>query len=311
MVAMQGNERSAMSEEGVRAFNMIVLFLTAVVLSMPLFIVVYPHVPVMQLPFGDHARIDHMVTFFIIIACFYVLLRKLRLVLFVVLVLGGVVLTWSGFTGRYGPNDLIEDYRGFLFALRDNTVFVPLSAARLKPFEDAEMIRSRIDHDDARVRTFAVRAATTNFKRASVTDREVTMVQAFSVFKVINGSWNYVNDAKGGEYFAHASESVELMAGDCDDHAVLMAACVKAIGGEVRLVRTEGHLYPEMLIGDAKAMERAAYLVRNVLFSDQVGSAPLHYHTDAQGQRWINLDYTRNYPGGEVMDEKIVGILPV
>jgi len=308
---MQSNERSAQGEEGVRVFNALVLFLTAVVLSLPLFIVVYPHVPVIQLPFGDHARIDHLVTFIIILGCFHVLLRKLRIMLFTVLLVGGVLLTWTSFTGRYGPNELVGDYRGFLFALRDNTVFVPLSASRLKPFEDADMIRSRVDHDDARVRTFAVRAATMNFMLASVNEGEVTMIQAFSVFKVINTTWRYVNDVKGGEYFARASESVELMAGDCDDHAILMAACIKAIGGEVRLVRTLGHLYPEMLIGDAKAMERAAYLVRNVLFSQQVGTAPLHYHTDAQGQRWINLDYTRNYPGGEVMDEKTLGILPV
>ncbi|MBK6540686.1 MAG: transglutaminase family protein [Flavobacteriales bacterium] len=311
MMDVEGQARSHQADGSVRAFNILVVLLAAIVLTMPLFVVVYPHVPVILLPFGDRARIDHIVTFLIIAGCFYVLLRKMRLVLFALLILGGVVLTWSSFTGRYRPGDLVEDYRGFLFALRDNTVFVPLSASRLKPFENADMIGSRIDHEDARVRTFAVRAATMHFTEALVAEKEVTMVQAFSVFKVINGSWSYVNDVKGGEYFARASESVELLAGDCDDHAILMAACIKAIGGEVRLVRTVGHLYPELLIGDAQAMERVAYLLRNMLFRDHIGSAPLFYHTDMHGQRWINLDYTRNYPGGEVMDEKIVGILPV
>lgn len=304
-------ERLHTGDRGHRALNALVLVLVAMVLTLPLYVVVYPFVPVMRLPLGDGVRIDHVVTFAILLGCIYVFLRRLRVVLFAALLLGAVVLTWTTFTGRYGPVELLVDYRGLLSALRDNTVFVPLTSARMGPFEDADLIRAKIDHGDVRVRTFAVRAATTHFARTPVHEKEVTMVQAFSVFKVINGGWNYVNDVKGGEYFASASESVDLLAGDCDDHAILMAACVKAIGGEVRLVRTVGHLYPELLIGDGKDMERAAYLVRNLLFHDQVGSEPLYYHTDAQGQRWINLDYTRNYPGGELMDERIVGVLPI
>jgi hypothetical protein len=45
------------------------------------------------------------------------------------------------------------------------------------------------------------------------------------------------------------------------------------------------------------------------LFTREVGDAPLYHHTDADGQHWINLDYTRNYPGGELMNEEIVGVL--
>jgi transglutaminase-like putative cysteine protease len=156
-----------------------------------------------------------------------------------------------------------------------------------------------------------VRSATTYFTDVPVEGDGYTLIQAFSIFKVINGTWIYVSDPKGGEYFAKASESVDLLAGDCDDHAILMAACIKAIGGDVRLVRTTGHIYPEMKVGDAKAMERAATLIRKELFPDQAGHAALFYHTDAKGERWINLDYTRNYPGGEVMNETIKGILPI
>ena len=90
-----------------------------------------------------------------------------------------------------------------------------------------------------------------------------------------------------------------------------MAACIRAIGGEARLVRTTGHIYPEMRIGDAKAMERARYLIRRVLFPETAKHATLFYHVDANGDRWINMDYTRQYPGGEVMNELIKGLLPV
>ena len=76
------------------------------------------------------------------------------------------------------------------------------------------------------------------------------MIQCFAVFKEINTRWNYVNDPKGQEYIAYASESLQHFSGDCDDHAILMTACIKAIGGTARIIHTGGHLYPEMLIGN-------------------------------------------------------------
>jgi len=197
-----------------------------------------------------------------------------------------------------------------LHALRASTVQMPIEEG-LMPFTDADALRESFDYQDRTVRSFAVRAATTYFTDVPVEGEEYTLVQSFSIFKVINSSWIYVSDPKGAEYFAKASESVDLLAGDCDDHAILMAASIKAIGGEVRLVRTTGHIYPEMKVGDAKAMDRAATLIRKELFPEQAGHAALFYHTDAKGDRWINLDYTRNYPGGEVMNEAIKGILPL
>ena len=41
-----------------------------------------------------------------------------------------------------------------------------------------------------------------------------------------------------------ATESLLYFSGDCDDHSILMAASVKAIGGTPRLIHTKGHIYP-------------------------------------------------------------------
>ena len=82
-----------------------------------------------------------------------------------------------------------------------------------------------------------------------------------------------------------------------------MAAAIKAIGGTVRLVLTNNHLYPELLIED-RDIRSVNYLV-NKLFPD---SEPIVYHTDEHGQNWINLDYTASYPGGKFMDEEIISV---
>ena len=289
----------------------IVIYLVALVLSLPLFLLIAPHLPRVILPVGHGFRVDHLIAFVLVLGAFIVLVKRFQLAIYTALVIGLAALTFTSLTDRYGFGDLYRDYRVFLASLRANTEPLPLSLAQLGPFQDAELLLARIDHQDPELRAFAVQAATTWFKDAVVREDEYTLVQAFSIFKVINGSWTYVSDVKGGEYFAPASESARLLAGDCDDHAILMAACLKAIGAEVRLVRTSAHIYPELRVGDDKAMARAAQLIREVLFPDVARYATLFYHTDANGDRWINLDYTRNYPGGEVMHDDIRGILVV
>jgi transglutaminase-like putative cysteine protease len=289
----------------------VIIYLVALLLTLPIFLLVHPHVPRLVLPIGHGWRLDTLLTFIVILGAFIVLVRRFQLAVYTVLVLGVASLTVTGLMGRYGFRDVYRDYTVFLRSLRDNTEPLPMMLQEMGPFPDADVLRSRMDFTSPAVRSFAVRSATQWFSDIDVADSSYTLVQAFSVFKVINSQWTYVSDVKDGEYFATASESAALLAGDCDDHAILMAASIKAIGGEVRLVRTTGHIYPELKVGDARAMERAAYLIRERLFPAIARHATLFYHTDANNERWINLDYTRHYPGGEVMNGSIQGILEV
>lgn len=291
--------------------HLLVLYTVALLLALPMFIILYPFVPSITLPIGGGIRVDHVLTFGVLLTAFLVLVKRFQLMVYAVLVVGLLALTITGMSGVYGFGDLYDDYAVFLHSLRKHTVQLPSASSGEVPFAEADRIRAAVDDHEPDVRNFAVMAATANFGEVEVAEDEGTFVQCLSVFKAINGQWRYVSDVKGGEYFAKASESVGLMAGDCDDHAVLMAACIKAVGGEVRLVRTRGHIYPEMKIGDGKRMERAAYLIRRVLFPREVGDAPLYHHTDTDGTRWINLDYTRSYPGGDLLEEEILGIVIV
>ncbi len=296
---------------GDRLAHVVIVYLVALLLTLPLFIILYPYVPEMKLPIGDGFRFDHVLSFGVIMIAFIVLVRKFQFVVYVALITGLVAITITSLVGGYGFGNMYRDYADLLGNLRVAAVRTPLAARKLAPFHDAEKLEALVADPDGAVRKAAVRMATANFTEVTADPGEFTLIQSLSVFKEINSRWRYVSDVKGGEYFASPAESVELMAGDCDDHALLMAACIKAIGGEVRLVRTEGHVYPELLVGDEAHMERAGYLIRKVLFAREVGDNPLYHHTDADGRHWINLDYTRHYPGGELMNERIVGLLPV
>lgn len=288
----------------------LLIYLVGLLVAVPLFLILYPYVPELIIPVGQGYRVDHILTFVMVLVAMVVLVRKFQLLVYGLLVVGLAGITITSMAGGYGFKALYHDYALFLHTVRESTRPLPI-ARTLRPFADGDLLLAKVDFADPQLRTFAVLAATSNFSDLAQRQSDPTLIQCFSIFKEINSHWRYVNDVKGGEYFAKASESAQLLAGDCDDHAVLMVACIKAIGGQARLVRTTGHIYPELLVGDAKAMERVAWLIRTQLFKEEAAHAKLFYHTDEQGQRWINMDYTRDHPGGEVMEEDIVGTLEV
>jgi len=311
MTELERERREPITEAGNKLAHAVVVYLVALLLTLPLFIILQPFVPEITVPLGEGARVDHVLVFVLILVAFIVLVRRFQLVVYAGLVLGMLAITVTSLLGTYSFGDMYNGYADFLRSLQETSTQVPLASQRLRPFHDADKLRALVVTADPEVRKAAVRMATMNFQEVPIAADEFTLVQSLSIFKEVNSKWKYVSDVKGGEYFAPPAESIELMAGDCDDHAVLMAALIKAIGGEVRLVRTEGHVYPELKVGDDARLERAAHLIRKMLFPREVGDAPLYHHTDADGVHWLNLDYTRSYPGGELMNERIVGILEV
>ncbi len=124
--------------------------------------------------------------------------------------------------------------------------------------------------------------------------------------------WRYVNDPKGQEYFAKASESIDNdYAGDCDDFATLVSAMIEAIGGEARVVMMEseqgGHAYAETRVkGSLKSLQTSLdrfarrNLKKRVLSVHARPSEPV----DGEQSYWLNLDWNAQVPGGPYEAEK-------
>ena len=147
-----------------------------------------------------------------------------------------------------------------------------------------------IEFENSRVRDFSLMATNKDFKDVRGYSNYRTTIQCFAVFKEINSRWNYVNDPKGKDYIAKATESVQYLSGDCDDHSIFMAACIKSVGGTMRLIHTKGHIYPELLIGNKKDLEHINYAIKKVLFPIESKKKPINYHIDERGNIWLNLD---------------------
>lgn len=282
----------------------ILLFLLCAVVSVLLFIQLYDQLPV----FGFSFQLERGFILFILFTLTFFLAKKLKWVFVFLLI---VITGWLGIDFYMGKQDILAFYNhsrnvfNDMAGYKDKSTFVYTSYTVF--YRDRQLVDA-IDHKDPEVRAFAINAANEFFKKEQKlrTDYPRILVQSFAVFKKINSNWNYVSDPDNEEYFAKASESTKLMAGDCDDYSILMAAALKSIGAKVRLTFIKGHIYPELLIGKEEDLPAVVSLLTEKLFPKETKQKQLNYYKDAKGNIWINLDYTANYPGGSYMGNEVV-----
>ncbi|MDP2162370.1 MAG: transglutaminase domain-containing protein, partial [Flavobacterium sp.] len=237
------------------------------------------------------------------------ILRLIRTILILGIAVYLIILIYGTLFSNYGFESVFQDYGYMIYSMTEDPNPQDIMISKLLPFPNKSQILKAIEYDNPKVRNFALTATTLHFKDVKGQKEHRRMIQCFAVFKEIRNRWNYVNDPKGKEYIAHATESLIHFSGDCDDHAILMAACIRAVGGTPRLIHTGGHIYPEMLVGKKSDLEAAVYLIKEVLFVAESKNKEIHYHIDERGQIWLNLDYTARYPGGPFMSEEILGAL--
>lgn len=271
----------------------------------------------MEVSMGDHTlRLDHIILFLVIFFATYYLVKKVRLLVYLSMILGLVILTITNFAGIYTLSNLYHDYAEFLYNLSDN------SSEQKFLFEEAvftkeRQLREAVDYQDPNVRNYAASIAVKHFDDQSYLSKNKKWVQFFSVFKEVYSNWKYVYDPINEDYYSKASQTLQqlqyddLFKGDCDDYSIMMAACIKSVGGEVRLVRTIvkhegreiGHMYPEVKMGDTKDLETVVYLIKNVYFVDESKGKSIFYYQDSKGFIWLNFDYNDNYPGGRYQSD--------
>lgn len=282
----------------------ILLALLCAVVSLMVFILLYEKMPVL----GWNFQWERGIILFLLFILSFFLVKKLKWV-FVMVIL--TIAGWLGYDFYFGKQDLLAFYNqsrnifNDMAGYKDKASFVYTSYEVF--YRDRQLVDA-IDHTSPAVRNFAVEAANEYFRKEqkSRTDYPRILVQSFAVFKKINSGWNYVSDPDGEEYFAKASESTSLMAGDCDDYSILMAAAIKSIGGRVRLTFVKGHIYPELFIGSEQELQAITPLLTEKLFPKETKNKQLNYYKDAKGNAWINLDYTANYPGGSYLGNEVV-----
>ncbi len=288
-----------------KPWDNVIIFILNILIAIPVFIIAHQN-------FVDpdwYFEIDRILLFIFIIVVIQIILRALRTIMIICIILYLFALFFGSLFGGYGFYKVANDYRSMMYTMADDPNPQDIIISKLLPFPNKSKIINAVDFQTPKVRNFALMATTKHFKDIKNFNKYRTIIQSFAAFKEIQDRWNYVNDPRGQEYIASASESLQHFSGDCDDHAILMAASIRAVGGIPRLISTQDHIYPEILIGSKGDYENIHFLIKELLFKEESKGKKIHYHIDEREQIWLNLDYTAKYPGGPFMSEEILGEL--
>ncbi len=288
-----------------KPWDIIILFVLNVLIAIPIFIITHQNL----IQYNWYINLDRILIFIVILIIIQLVLYAMRRIILISIILYLIALIYGTFFGKYDFQTVFKEYQSMLYTMSENPYPQDIIIDKLLPFPNKLKTLNAIEYGNPKVRDFAIKAIKKNTTETKGYEEFLTLIQCFAVFKEINTNWTYVNDPKGEEYIAPASESVIYLSGDCDDHSILMAAAIKSIGGTPRLIHTNGHIYPEILIGKRAEMETINYLIKKVLFPQESHKKPLHYHIDERGNVWLNLDYTAKYPGGPFMKEEILSAL--
>ncbi len=161
--------------------------------------------------------------------------------------------------------------------------------------DNIEMLKESCDYNVPKTKGFANKLA----GRANVSDGTFNIEQLCEIFDYCYSKWRYVNDPKGSEYLAKASETIaSSLTGDCDDFAILISSCMLAIGGDVCVITAQGpsggHAYAEVDISHMN-MSHVRNYIQQRFTAHRISN--ITYRND--GTRiWLNLDWSGDYPGG-------------
>ncbi len=84
---------------------------------------------------------------------------------------------------------------------------------------------------------------------ASLSCPESIVCHARAMYEFVQGNFAYVSEYD--DYVMLPVEMLSARGGDCDDHAVLLASLLRAVGIPTRFVHVPGHIYVEAYLPDA------------------------------------------------------------
>ena len=297
-----------------RIINKSWLIVLLVILFIVPFSVIFSAFTVQFIPpiFVGNVQVDFfllVVVYFVLLFLMYQKIKMLSIVfsslfMLVIFVLSSFQIGWSSSTIAANATSNIEFLLG-----RGNSAQVQIRASESAIYPHISLqkrIQQKVNYTDSTVRYFAVEKSLIYFNEYYSKYRQIC--RQLSLIKYIKENYKYVSDPSGFDYFATPTESIALMAGDCDDYSILMASVIKAIGGNVRIIWAPRHVYPELFCGDKANFDKylsAIYL----FFEKEIGNKKIYYRLDKNQNYWLNIDYTDRYPGSVYFCDEVLSII--
>jgi transglutaminase-like putative cysteine protease len=223
-----------------------------------------------------------------------------------------VIFLFNMFTNTYTVSSVVKDYKNMVVTNWNNRSKKEKDLFLIKPsLFDSEVdkavkgMKSKINQKDTLLRKFSVTNSIRYFDESYA--QYGNTVRILSLFKYINQHFKYVSDPLRDEYYATPMETVEAgLAGDCDDHTILMIAALRSIGAKTRMVLSVDHVYPELFCGDKASFLRIQTAITDLFAQENFSGL---YYREENGEFWLNLDYSAHYPGGPYVNNKAYAVV--
>ncbi|MGH2645482.1 MAG: transglutaminase domain-containing protein, partial [Chitinophagaceae bacterium] len=285
------------------------LFIAAILVIIPLAPYINRFIPVVQIGEWNFDFVISLILAFLIARIILWIFKPLIIPALAIIM---AVLLWNSFRKEYTFSNVYTDYKSMVLEnwitkdeKQSEVLNIHPEIVETGMAKTVSGIRSKMNYKDSVVRNFAVQHSLDYFQ--DYYTKYGQEVRFLSLFKYIRKNFNYVPDPKRDEYFATPRETIlNGLGGDCDDHAILMASCLRSIGGITRIVIIKGHAYPELYCGDKKDFEEMKSAI--VLLFNNPPVRQLYFHEHG-GQYWINMDYTADHPGGHYLNKDVLAVV--
>jgi len=125
------------------------------------------------------------------------------------------------------------------------------------------------------------------------------ILASFAMFDEISCKWIYKNDPEYRELFRPVKETIKTKTGDCDDHAICLAACMSQCGAKARIIHADRHLYPELLVGNVNFVNKKRIIKCIYKIYPNTHNEKIYIKEEKDGDLWLSMDYSEKYPGGK------------
>lgn len=123
------------------------------------------------------------------------------------------------------------------------------------------------------------------------------IMQVIEAYEWVRKNITYRQDV-GSDHWQSASETLSKMSGDCEDHAILLASMIGALGGNARVNIVEGHAFSTVFIGTDEQRVAEVRAAVASYYGMPVEQMPISYLVDDTGY-WLIVDTTGfPYAGG-------------
>ncbi len=202
---------------------------------------------------------------------------------------------------RAALEQAVEDTKGLEEELAESKRLIDELKSGLD--EDIPLVVGRdygkaVQPNDPAVRDFAVQIASRypgpyDDPQGSRVPSEAGLRQIALLHGAISSEWKYISDPAvlWSDYSSPARRTLAVgLAGDCDDFAVMIASCIGAVGGKVRIVHgddgSSGHAWAEVYLGTGQQGQMILNSMNRL-----VRRGGLAATTGPGEQKWLVLDW--------------------